>query len=458
MTNRGILAGFPTPQFGEIEMFGGLSGNTDLNSRNYTLFAAGGHNLTGTNITNDIAQFDAYQSNGAFSNCSMLIDPAIGDYDDFALQGDFIIEFDYKTDSINSSTTYIVSREQASVSALWGFTRLLGSLTFFCDALNMNGANEGLTAPGIQANADWINIKIVRFSGVCGLYIDSVLMDSKTCEESDLHVGSVVPLAINGRYQPSSGLPNVWNGNNQYRNFAFLRDVTLAGSGDELWQYVELLLRFQGSNGSTTFTDESPKSRSVANSGSAQISTMQSKFGGASGLFDGTGDYLAITHDAVFDTMIDSSFALECWVYVETSHKSIAYIAAKRDATPAGWAFALIDTGKPAFFGWNTSTAVYVVIQDTSAILTDEWVHLAVSFDGTDYRLFVDGAIVDSTASVTGSYQSTTNAIRIGSNPTNSAHDFDGFIDNLRITSGSARYTAAFTPQNVAVGFPSTIS
>ena len=54
--------------------------------------------------------------------------------------------------------------------------------------------------------------------------------------------------------------------------------------------YTKSLLHFNGADASTTFTDESGKAWTA--SGHAQIDTAQSVFGGASGLFDGTDDYI----------------------------------------------------------------------------------------------------------------------------------------------------------------------
>ncbi|MDI6787615.1 MAG: hypothetical protein QME51_04520, partial [Planctomycetota bacterium] len=54
--------------------------------------------------------------------------------------------------------------------------------------------------------------------------------------------------------------------------------------------YTKALLHFDGTDASTTFIDESGKI--WTRYGNAQIDTAQSKFGGASGLFDGAGDYI----------------------------------------------------------------------------------------------------------------------------------------------------------------------
>src|SRR3990167_5725818 len=64
------------------------------------------------------------------------------------------------------------------------------------------------------------------------------------------------------------------------------------GGGSAWDSYTQLLLHCDGVDAATTFTDEIGKA--VTANGNAQIDTAQKKFGTASGLFDGTGDYLSL--------------------------------------------------------------------------------------------------------------------------------------------------------------------
>ena len=82
---------------------------------------------------------------------------------------------------------------------------------------------------------------------------------------------------------------------------------------DASYSSVSLLLHGNGINGSTTITDNSPSPKTVTAVGNAQISTAQSKFGGGSIAFDGTGDYLTTPNnsDYQFGT---SDFTVECWI------------------------------------------------------------------------------------------------------------------------------------------------
>lgn len=79
---------------------------------------------------------------------------------------------------------------------------------------------------------------------------------------------------------------------------------------------VLLLLHMDGADGSTTFTDSSPTTpHTVTAAGNAQIKTNQSKYGGSSGYFDGTGDWLTIPDNADFD-LSGGIFTFDCWVRV----------------------------------------------------------------------------------------------------------------------------------------------
>ncbi len=78
-------------------------------------------------------------------------------------------------------------------------------------------------------------------------------------------------------------------------------------------------MHFSGSNGSTTFVDNSPVTKSFTVNGNSQISTAQSKFGSSSLLLDGTGDYLSSPSNAdyAFGT---GDFTIECWAYRSTGN------------------------------------------------------------------------------------------------------------------------------------------
>jgi len=83
-------------------------------------------------------------------------------------------------------------------------------------------------------------------------------------------------------------------------------------AADEHYNSVSLLLNANGADNSTVFTDTSPTPKTVTAVGNAKISTSQSKFGGSSMYFDGTGDYLTSPSSTDFD--LGGTYTVEFWV------------------------------------------------------------------------------------------------------------------------------------------------
>jgi hypothetical protein len=199
---------------------------------------------------------------------------------------------------------------------------------------------------------------------------------------------------------------------------------------------VSLLLHGDGTNGSTTIIDSSPTPKTVTAVGNAQISTVQSKFGGAGIAFDGTGDYLTVPSNLGF-AFGAQDFTVEAWVYFGnlTSFNSIA---STRDSnnTITGWTIGL-NSSEALYFYTNTFN-----IQG-SALSQNTWHHIAAARSGTSLKMFANGTQAGSTATDSRDYTNQTFAVgaTIDGNQV-----FNGYIDDLRITKGIARYTANFTP------------
>src|SRR5205085_836009 len=84
---------------------------------------------------------------------------------------------------------------------------------------------------------------------------------------------------------------------------------------DDSYANVTLLLHGNGTNGSTTITDNGPGNRTVSVFGNAKVSTTQSKFGGAALAYDGAGDYMQVANSSAFGITL-GDFTLEAWVYI----------------------------------------------------------------------------------------------------------------------------------------------
>lgn len=216
---------------------------------------------------------------------------------------------------------------------------------------------------------------------------------------------------------------------------------------------VSLLLHMDGADGSTTFTDSSSNAVTVTAVGNAKIDTAQSKFGGASGLFDGAGDYLTAPSSANYALAAGSKmFTVECWARPTGANDMIVF--AKGSATVT-WAtgnlewLVYVNPSSQLEIQIRNSTTTPAAYSGGTVSLAGVWQHLAVCSDGTDVRGFIDGALVF-TGSMSAVYSSVASPSleigRLGS----AGLDYNGHIDDLRITKGVARYTAAFTPPTAA--------
>ena len=210
--------------------------------------------------------------------------------------------------------------------------------------------------------------------------------------------------------------------------------------GDASFDSVSLLLHMNGSNGSTTFTDSSSNALTVTANGNAQISTAQSKFGGASGYFDGSGDYLLINSTSLL-TFNTGDFTVECWVYSAAATGG----GANADKLILG---GFQNTPDMLFFLDNSSLlpSLYDGTNQYSAstgIPANTWTHVCWCRSSGVLRTFINGAVGGSWSMTTNF--SSTNTQYIGGDASTGNRYFNGYIDDLRITKGVARYTANFT-------------
>lgn len=199
------------------------------------------------------------------------------------------------------------------------------------------------------------------------------------------------------------------------------------------------LLHFDGSNGSTTFTDSGPNAFAFAANGDAQISTAQSKFGGASGLFDGSGDFLRCDPFSAIN-IGTGDFTIECFIYKTAGLTKTANIVAfDETASSTRWAFYWRGSGsRLAIF--NTSQSA--ILAGGTPLALNTWYHVAFVRDSGQYRIYLDG-VLDGTATPTAKTLPSSNLF-IGQSSVNSEY-WSGHIDELRI-SNAALYTADFTP------------
>jgi hypothetical protein len=240
-------------------------------------------------------------------------------------------------------------------------------------------------------------------------------------------------------------------------SFVDLANIVLTGTttGDAYYPQVAALLHFDGTNGSTVITDNSKNNLAFTVNGDSKISTAQSKFGGASLLLDGTGDYISSpsTSDLAFGT---GDFTIEFWMY-SSDVSSATQRGVFQTSNTAGGLKTTYTTGVVLVQGLNGSTAnlnggLYVNVCGTvlgssvAVVSVNTWYHIAIVRNSGTSTLYVNGTSVGS-ATTTGNCSGTYLAI---GGYYNTSYLYQGYIDELRITKGYARYTGNFTPSTTA--------
>jgi hypothetical protein len=207
---------------------------------------------------------------------------------------------------------------------------------------------------------------------------------------------------------------------------------------------VSLLLHGDGANGSTTITDSSLTPKTVTAVGNAQISTAQSKFGGASIAFDGTGDYLAGVTSQADDFNLPGNFTIESWIYLNST-SGTQTIAGKWATGQQAWIFQTTNTSLLIATGNSGTFSTLSSASTTWAPST--WYHVGATRSEGNIFLFRNGVLLGTSGNTANATSAnTTSVIYAGMNQDGSQQLFNGYIDDLRITKGVARYTANFTP------------
>ena len=180
--------------------------------------------------------------------------------------------------------------------------------------------------------------------------------------------------------------------------------------------------------------------------GNAQISTSVKKYGTGSMYFDGTGDYLYIpsSPNLAFGS---GDFTIEFWLYLSALPLvSLFYsVYDNRPASQGAYPLIYVDNTTGTLKYWVNSADRIT----GSNLSTSTWYHIAISRSSGSTKMFLNGTQTGSTYTDSTVYLQS--YLTIGANALNtSLSNLNGYIDDLRITKGYARYTSNFTPPTAA--------
>jgi len=188
--------------------------------------------------------------------------------------------------------------------------------------------------------------------------------------------------------------------------------------------------------------------------GSAQVSTSTVKYGTGSLYFDGSTGYLTAPNKPVYQ-LGSGDFTIECWINFNSlsTNRGILYFATAYDSA---FSYGLQWASNNLYFWYSTSGGAASYLSAPWTPSTGTWYHLAVTRNGSNLKFFINGTQIGTTQSLSGItlYATSANLIvggELGGSGGSLPGKMSGYIDDLRITDGYARYVSNFTPPTAAL-------
>jgi hypothetical protein len=320
---------------------------------------------------------------------------------------------------------------------------------------------------GVVADDVWSHVALVRDSGVVRIYVNG----QQTAFGSSSYNLTQTTICFGGNTTGGDSL------------FAYFDDVrvtsvcrypggstftvptaafpTVGPSGvatDGYFSSVSLLLHADGTG--STFVDSSPTPKSIAAINATQSAT-QSRWGGKSAEFDGSTGHLTIPDTSSLS--LSGDFTIECWVrlngYSQLWGDAYGSVIVSRyqgvGSGDLGWLLALRGSAS-AYTELELFTGVTGLSFPHSFNL-NQWYYIAVSRSSNTIRAYVNGEQIGSSITNSDGFTPTNSrAISIGRNALEATYKFNlnGFLDDLRITKGSARGYTGETIQVPTAAFP----
>ena len=314
-------------------------------------------------------------------------------------------------------------------------------------ALYYNNGSQNTTATLTPALNTWNHIAVVKSGTTVYLYINGILNQSQT----DTATYTNQAAAIGGFFSTSNLMTGYISG------FKVTNTADYSGTSTTTANFTlptvppsptSSILCCNFTNGGIIDATSKNNFETVGN---AQVSTSVVKYGSGSMYFDGTGDYLAFNSIPAY-AFGSGDFTVEAWVYTTSAATAQDIICLFPNTNASSYAAIriVIESSTFKYYLSTTGASPWSASGGTASVSSNVWYHVALVRSGTNFTLYVNGAAAG-TSTLSGSLYAGTAQSRIGDLVYSSHQYFIGYMDDVRITNGLARYTANFTPPQVAL-------
>jgi len=281
-------------------------------------------------------------------------------------------------------------------------------------------------------------VALVRNSGTLTLYING------TSAGATSTASTFSDTQFNAGYSPIGQYLNGYVSNIRYVNGQALYTTNFTPPAAPLSAPANTTLLLSGTNSGAY---DSTMINDFLNIGGVYVSSNNTKYGTNSYYFNGS-SYLSITSNPAFN-FGTGNFTIECWIYPTSFTNGNGTILSNNIASYSSGAVILKSnhTGKIGFGAYDFSSIGTDLVSYSNTGLSNTWTHVALVRSGTTFTLYVNG-INQSTAtsSITVNFSTVNTLIGYDGAYDGSSSYYTGYIQDLRITNGIARYTSNFTP------------
>ena len=341
--------------------------------------------------------------------------------------GDFTLEAWIYVTSFSGNNTIFDKRTTTGSAAPWvWYTDTAGKLNFY------TGTNY-ITTSSFSLNT-WTHVVTSRVSGTLYQFINGVSAMTSTSVTANIDTSGTLLIGTS-----NDGAPVYAKG--------YISDLRIVkGSGvTSVTVPTSPLTAISGTSLLLSATNAGIIDNTMLNNletvGNAQISSAQTKFGSGSMYFDGTGDALRAQSNAQNLQFGTGDFTVECWLYQTATNAYPGILEIGNHLLSTGILFIAnngsITAYSAAFLGSATPPAL------------NAWSHIAWVRSSGVFKIYVNG-VGNAGVAFTGNLSSSSNVTIGADSALSTNYTYSGYIDDLRITKGYARYTTTFTPATSA--------
>ena len=372
---------------------------------------------------------------------------AVPNHSDFDINvGNFTIDVWVKFTGAPSGYEYFVTHWQSG-SDLWQMSHVTDGGLGLRFGIYVSSSWFVLLTGGQIFDTDWHHIAVVKSGDTYYLFKDGNIIDTDTVVNSATYDGT---LFIGNSGALSSPFPG------------YMSELRISKGTDRGWTSgftppTGPYTTTSGIDSDTRFLlhpegDRSVNKHDVTFNGNVAMDSSVGKFDDSYS-FDGNSGYITIATHSDFD-FSSNDFAIECWFRCNNVSQNNQVILGGHVDHIVNIIFNRSSSGQIYLFLSSNGSTWDIVDADsnaagrstTSSWTNGAWHHMVLNWDGSTYKLFIDGALEASISSSSGLYS--TLGFTFGKLGAAADYYFNGYIDEFRVSKGTARWTKNFNPPN----------